>query len=61
MYKYKIGERLFPAPSVGLNVLDGPYVIVKRLPMRDGEFEYQIKSLTEPDERVVRESQLRST
>jgi hypothetical protein len=29
------------------------------LPMRDGEFEYQIKSLTEPDERVVRESQLR--
>jgi hypothetical protein len=30
------------------------------LPMRDGEFEYQIKSLIEPDERVVRESQLRS-
>jgi hypothetical protein len=29
------------------------------LPMRDGEFEYQIKSVTEPDERVVRESQLR--
>ena len=59
MYKYKIGERLFPAPSVGLNVLDGPYVIVKRLPMRDGEFEYQIKSVTELDERVVRESELR--
>jgi len=36
------------------------YVVVKRLPMRDGEFEYQIKSLIEPDERVVRESQLRS-
>jgi hypothetical protein len=31
------------------------------LPMRDGEFEYQIKSVTEPDERVVRESQLRSS
>jgi hypothetical protein len=29
------------------------------IPMWDGEFEYQIKSLTEPDERVVRESQLR--
>jgi hypothetical protein len=35
------------------------YVIVKRLPERDGEFEYQIKNLAEPDERVVRESQLR--
>ena len=29
------------------------------LPMRDGEFEYQIKSITELDERVVRESELR--
>jgi hypothetical protein len=27
--------------------------------MRDGEFEYQIKSVTELDERVVRESELR--
>ncbi len=60
MYKFKIGERLFPARSVGLNVSDGAYVVVKRLPMRDGEFEYQIRSLTESDERVVRESQLRS-
>jgi hypothetical protein len=60
MHKFKIGERLFPARSVGFSVPDGAYVVVKRLPMRDGEFEYQIKSVTEPDERVVRESQLRS-
>jgi hypothetical protein len=60
MHKFKIGERLFPARSVGFSVPDGAYVVVKRLPMRDGEFEYQIKSLTEPDERVVCESQLRS-
>jgi hypothetical protein len=59
MHKFKIGERLFPARSVGLDVPDSAYVIIKRLPMRDGEFEYQIKSLTERDERVVRESQLR--
>jgi hypothetical protein len=59
MHKFKIGERLFPARSVGFSVPDVAYVVVKRLPMRDGEFEYQIKSLTEPDERVVRESQLR--
>ena len=56
MHKFKIGERLFPARSVGFSVPDGAYVVVKRLPMRDGEFEYQIKNLTEPDERVVRES-----
>jgi hypothetical protein len=56
MHKFKIGERLFPAR---LDVPDGAYVVIKRLPMRDGEFEYQIKSVTELDERVVRESELR--
>jgi hypothetical protein len=59
MHKFKIGERLFPARSVGFSVPDVAYVVVKRLQMRDGEFEYQIKSFTEPDERVVREGQLR--
>jgi hypothetical protein len=42
MHKFKLGERLFPAR---LDVPDGTYVVIKRLPMRDGEFEYQIKSL----------------
>jgi len=56
MHKFKIGQRLFPPR---LDVPDGAYVVIKRVPMRDGEFEYQIKSLTEPDERVVRESELR--
>jgi hypothetical protein len=59
MHKFKIGQHLFPARSVGLNVSDGAYVIVKGLPERYGEFEYQIKNLAEPDERIVRESQLR--
>jgi hypothetical protein len=55
-HKFKIGARLFPAR---LDVREGAYVVIKRLPMHDGEFLYQIKSLTEPDERVVRESELR--
>ena len=59
MHKFKIGQQLFPARSVGLNVPDGAYVIVKRLPERDGELQYQIKSVANPDERVVRESELR--
>jgi len=59
-HKFKIGERLFPARSVGLDVSEGAYVVVKRLPEHDGEFEYQIKSVNELDERTVRESQLRT-
>ena len=56
MHKFKIGARLFPTR---LGVREGAYVVIKRLPMRDGEFEYQIKSVTEGDERVVRERELR--
>jgi hypothetical protein len=56
MHKFKIGQRLFPTR---LDVSDGGYVVIKRLPMRDGEFEYQIRSVTEGDTRVFRESELR--
>jgi len=56
MHKFKIGARLFPTR---LDVREDAYVVIKRLPMRNGEFEYQIKSVTELDERVVRESELR--
>jgi len=44
-HNFKIGQRLFFAKPGGLNKPDGAYVVVKRLPMRDGEFEYQIKSV----------------
>ena len=58
-HNFKIGQRLFLARPGSLNVPDSAYVVVKRLPMRTGEFEYLIKSVTKPDKRVVRESQLR--
>lgn len=38
-HKFKLGQRLFLLRA--LNAPDGPYVVVKRLPKRDGEFEYQ--------------------
>jgi hypothetical protein len=57
MHKFKIGQRLFPVRSVRRT--EGANVVVKRLPERDGEFEYQIKSVSKVDERVVRESQLK--
>jgi hypothetical protein len=55
-HKFKLGERLF-IRSIGS--VDA-YVVIKRLPKHEGEYEYQIKSVNEPDERVVRESQLRT-
>jgi hypothetical protein len=59
-HKFKIGQRLLPPHAVGLDISDEAYVVVKRLPARNGEFEYQIKSVDEPQQRrVVRESQLR--
>lgn len=58
-HKFKIGERLFPARAAGLDVSEGAYVVVKRLPKHNGEFEYQIKSFSGIDERIVRESQLK--
>ena len=56
-HKFKIGQRLFPARSVGLDLSEGAYVVVKRLPKHNGEFEYQIKSVSGVDERIVRESE----
>jgi hypothetical protein len=59
-HRFKIGQRLFPSRSVSLDDLDGAYVVIKRLPARHGEFEYQIKGIDEPYQRcVLRESQLR--
>ncbi len=54
--QFKIGQTVFLERS--LAAPGGAYVITKRLPERDGEFEYRIKSINEPHERVVRESQL---
>jgi hypothetical protein len=56
MHKFNIGQTVFLERS--LAVPGGTCVITKRLPERDGEFEYRIKSVNEPHERVARESQL---
>ncbi len=55
-HKFKIGERLFLARRVP----EGAYVVIGRLPKREGEFQYRIKSVDEPNKRVVCESQLRA-
>jgi hypothetical protein len=47
-----------PGAPISRNVPSGSYEITKKLPERGGEFEYRIKSMNEPHERVVRESEL---
>ena len=57
-HKFSIGEVVLLQPSVPRQVPGGAYEITKRLPHNGTEFEYRIKSATEPHERVVRESEL---
>ena len=59
MYKFQIGATVFLERS--LAVPGGSCVVTGQLPERDGEFQYRVKSATEPHERVVRESQLSRT
>jgi hypothetical protein len=40
------------------DVARGAYEVTKQLPERNGQFEYRIKSSSEPHERVVKESEL---
>ena len=58
-HKFHIGQTVFLDASLARNIPGGAYIVTKELPERDGEFEYRLKSINEPHERVVRESQLR--
>ena len=59
-HKFHLGQKVALAER-GLrgNATRGTYTIIKMLPERDGEFDYRIKSVSEPHERVARESELR--
>ena len=58
-HKFRTGQRVTLAPSLAnRSAAGGGYVVTRQLPERGGEFEYRIKSLSEPHERVARESDL---
>lgn len=59
IYKFQIGQTVFLTPARSQNVPGGAYIVTKKLPKNNGEFEYRVKSVNEPHERVVRESELR--
>ena len=58
-HKFHSGQtvRLSRTPSYR-SAADGEYKIVRPLPDGGGELQYRIKSVREPHERVVKESEL---
>jgi hypothetical protein len=50
--------RLCRSPRYGAAAAGGDYEIVRQLPDDGGESQYRIKSMREPHERVVKESDL---
>lgn len=58
-YKFQIGQTVFITPTLNLNIPGGTYIVTKKLPENNGEFEYRVRGVNEPYERVVRESELR--
>ena len=56
--KFKVGQTVELSPAIARNMPGGMYKIIKQLPERNGEYEYRIKNVNEPHERVVREIEL---
>jgi hypothetical protein len=57
-HKFRTCQRVQLSPAISRNVFGGVYVVTKQLPESAGEYEYRVKSISEPHERVVRESEL---
>jgi hypothetical protein len=53
-HKFQIGQTAFLNPS-NRHIPEGACVVTKKLPERDGEFDYRVKSANELHEPVVRE------
>jgi hypothetical protein len=56
--KFRTGQHVNLLPPISRHAFGGVYVVTKQLPESAGEYEYRIKSINEPYERVVRESEL---
>jgi hypothetical protein len=58
-HKFRAGQRVtLVASFTNRRSVSAGYVVTKQLPERGGEFEYRIKGVSEPHERVARESEL---
>jgi hypothetical protein len=58
-HKFRVGQAVqFRTTPFYMNAARGAFEVIRQLPERDGEFEYRIRNLAEPHERVARESEL---
>lgn len=58
-HRFAIGNTVQISKVVPLrNAASGLYEILARLPERDGEFQYRIKSQREPYQRIIKEDEL---
>jgi hypothetical protein len=58
-HKFQVGQSVsFTSGPFGRGSTSGIYKVTLLLPAEDGDYQYRIKSATEPHERVVKESQL---
>jgi len=57
-HKFHIGETVQLLPPISRLTSGGVYEVTRQLPQSAGEYEYRIKSINEPHERVVREREL---
>ena len=58
-HKFKVGQSVsFTSGPFGRGGTNGIYKVTQLLPSEGDDFQYRIKSASEPHERVVKESQL---
>jgi hypothetical protein len=58
MHKFHLGQMVAYHPQKGIWAARSAYIVTAKLPEREGEFEYRIRSALEEHERLVRESEL---
>ena len=58
MHKFRLGQTVTYTPRIGTWAPRGAYIVTAKLPERNGEFEYRIRSAIEDNERMAREFEL---
>jgi hypothetical protein len=60
-HNFQVGEIVHLSPFISRNVSGGSSEVIKQLPEHSGELQCRIKSMNKPQERIVRESELRKS
>ena len=58
IHKFYLGQAVEYHPPRGIYAPRAAYIVTAKLPERDGEFEYHIRSINDQHERVAWESEL---